>query len=453
MDFQYEINDEESNEVYISLFDNENEQNELNRVDEDILMDLQDDDAPMDQMTARGSNSSLANDFESDDIQVRLDNFATIVAAPHLTEQNSSRKRKRDDYRVYTKSQVVKFIGMTIEQVPVKIAASKTGIVPSTAYRFRQQWNKNGCLMEKRPKGPQKSKGLTDEHAAFVVDLVDTFPAITLDQMRLKLLSRFPGLALSKTSFYRFVRTECVLSMKKIEKHVESRSSDATIEKRKAKVEEWLQDADMDFMKNCVFLDEAGFNLHLSRTRGWSPKGSRCVIEVPNSKGSNITILGAMTANEVIDVAIRKPTIVQCKKRKLADGTDVTIRGKVGTRKEHFKDYLRGIMDKLDKKGMKGFYLVMDNAPIHRPKDIEELITNRGYKCVYLPPYSPFLNPIEEMWSKVKGLVRRAPFDSKDTLTPRILRATNLVTVTDLQGWVRHSVSFFQRCLNGERKL
>ena len=49
----------------------------------------------------------------------------------------------------------------------------------------------------------------------------------------------------------------------------------------------------------------------------------------------------------------------------------------------------------------------MDNAPIHTPVKVRELVESIGYKCLYLPPHSPFLNPIEEFWSKVKAGVRR----------------------------------------------
>ncbi len=44
---------------------------------------------------------------------------------------------------------------------------------------------------------------------------------------------------------------------------------------------------------------------------------------------------------------------------------------------------------------MKEFYTIMDNAPIHTADDIDEMISKRGYKSIYLPPYSPELNPIE----------------------------------------------------------
>lgn len=95
----------------------------------------------------------------------------------------------------------------------------------------------------------------------------------------------------------------------------------------------------------------------------------------------------------------------------------------------------------------------MDNAPIHKSLDVQAMISSRGYKCMYLPTYSPFLNPIEEMWSKVKMGVRRSEVSDKDKLTQRILEAATEVTVTDCVGWINHSVSYFDRCLNMEKLL
>ena len=87
------------------------------------------------------------------------------------------------------------------------------------------------------------------------------------------------------------------------------------------------------------------------------------------------------------------------------------VSGRVGTRTEHFLAYISNVMDVLDKNDMKGLYLVMDNAPIHSPVKIRDLVESRGYKCLYLPPYSPFLNPIEEFWSKSKGWCKANSID------------------------------------------
>jgi transposase len=94
----------------------------------------------------------------------------------------------------------------------------------------------------------------------------------------------------------------------------------------------------------------------------------------------------------------------------------------VGTSSTHFLSYLSSMMDCLDRNGLHGYYFVMDNAPIHKPAAIRGLIERRGYKCVYLPPYSPFLDHIEEFWSKVKSGIKRNPLDTGDLLTPRMAK-------------------------------
>ena len=120
---------------------------------------------------------------------------------------------------------------------------------------------------------------------------------------------------------------------------------------------------------------------------------------------------------------------------------------------EHFLAYVSNVMDVLDKNNMQGYYLVMDNAPIHTPAKIRDLVESRHYKCLYLPPYSPFLNPIEEFWSKVKAGVRRNALTADDRLSERIYESVQTVTRVDCQAWIRHAVSYFPRCELGEKNL
>ncbi|KAG1204562.1 hypothetical protein G6F35_011991 [Rhizopus arrhizus] len=146
--------------------------------------------------------------------------------------------------------------------------------------------------------------------------------------------------------------------------------------------------------------DEAGFNLHITRNRGWSVKGTPAKIEVPTARGTSITILGAISSQDIINVSLRKPTTASGSKKRRADGKVIEPTARVGTRTEHSLFYLNNVMDVLDENNLRGFYIVMDNSPIHKPNKVRECIEKRGYKCVYLPPYSPFLNHIEEFWSK-----------------------------------------------------
>jgi transposase len=93
----------------------------------------------------------------------------------------------------------------------------------------------------------------------------------------------------------------------------------------------------------------------------------------------------------------------------------------------------------------------MDNAPIHSSLDIGKYIYSRGYRYVYLLPYSPELNPIEQFWPVVKSKVKRNKFLEKETLMTRISQACDSLYISEFRGFVSHSVKCFGKCLNKER--
>ncbi|KAG1091888.1 hypothetical protein G6F42_019328 [Rhizopus arrhizus] len=99
---------------------------------------------------------------------------------------------------------------------------------------------------------------------------------------------------------------------------------------------------------------------------------------------------------------------------------------------------------------MKGYHIVMDNAPIHIPKAIDPIILGRGYIPVYLPPYSPELNPIEMSWKVLKDHVRRTLLTATESLTLRIVEGSKNVPLECIQNFIQHSINVFPKCLNKE---
>jgi transposase len=95
----------------------------------------------------------------------------------------------------------------------------------------------------------------------------------------------------------------------------------------------------------------------------------------------------------------------------------------------------------------------MDNAPIHTADAIDALITETGHKCVYLPPYSPELNPIEQFWSIVENKVKHNQFQDKGDLATRIAEACNAVPRKHLKAFIQHPVNVFEKCLKGDPYL
>jgi len=83
--------------------------------------------------------------------------------------------------------------------------------------------------------------------------------------------------------------------------------------------------------------------------------------------------------------------------------------------------------------------VVMDNVRFHQVTGVEELIKSKGARVVYLPPYSPELNPIEEMWSKIKFILRKLSARTFLDFKHAIKIAFESVNSNDLTGWFRHA--------------
>lgn len=85
-----------------------------------------------------------------------------------------------------------------------------------------------------------------------------------------------------------------------------------------------------------------------------------------------------------------------------------------------------------------GDIVVLDNLSAHKALDIRESIENAGAQLRYLPPYSPDLNPIEQMWSKVKTYLRTAAARTQHELYDAIAYALNTIATSDAEGWFKH---------------
>ncbi|CEG75317.1 hypothetical protein RMATCC62417_10382 [Rhizopus microsporus] len=238
------------------------------------------------------------------------------------------------------------------------------------------------------------------------------------------------------------MRRECNLSLKKADFHSIERNSPAKIEERYNWVCKW-ESTDMNFLTNCVFLDESAFDINMKRSRAWSKKGTRAIVTRPTTRANTTSILGAISAAGLITVGVKKPR--PAKKRK-AEGYIST-----GTVTGHYISFLKMTLDEMDKyPHMKGHYIVMDNAPIHTHENIRKYIEYRGYKCVYLPTYSPELNPIEQFWAVAKSKVKRHRFLQEDSLSKRITEACKGVEKSHFKGFVSHSYKCWDKCRNKE---
>lgn len=162
-----------------------------------------------------------------------------------------------------------------------------------------------------------------------------------------------------------------------------------------------------------MFLDESGVTTEMTRRYGWGPRSERVSEAVPAGHWRTLTVLAALTTSGVLaSMTIESPT----------DG-DV---------------FLAFVEQVLAPRLEAGHVVVLDNLAAHKVPGIRQLIENRGAQLLYLPPYSPDFNPIEQAWSKLKQLLRAVKARRLDQLEPAIAQAIAAITTQNAQAFFRH---------------
>jgi transposase len=162
-----------------------------------------------------------------------------------------------------------------------------------------------------------------------------------------------------------------------------------------------------------VFVDECSTNTSLSPLYVWSRRGERALCSVPRNWGANITLLASMSVGGM--------------------GPCLAVEGP--TTREVFETYLERVLVPSLRRGQ---VVVMDNLSSHKGGRVRELIEERGCKLLYLPPYSPDFNPIEEAFAKIKALLRKAGARTREGLIAAIGRALEAVRAKDAHGFFEH---------------
>jgi transposase len=166
--------------------------------------------------------------------------------------------------------------------------------------------------------------------------------------------------------------------------------------------------------RRLVFVDEMGTNTSLFAVYGWAKKGERAHCSVPRNRGKNTTLLSSMSVE--------------------GRGPSLAVEG--ATTARVFETYVERVLAPTLRKGQ---VVMMDNLSAHKGERVRELIERRGCELFsYLPPYSPDFNPIEEAFSKIKGLLRKAEARSRETLLEAIGAAISALSAKDTCGFFEH---------------
>lgn len=162
-----------------------------------------------------------------------------------------------------------------------------------------------------------------------------------------------------------------------------------------------------------IFLDESGVTTSMTRLYARGVGGRRIHEATPGGHWKIMTILGAMSLSGLVAMmTIEEPT-----------DTDI------------FLAYVEHLLCPALKPGD---VVVMDNLSSHKVDGVRKLIEAVGAEVLYLPPYSPDLNPIEKAWAKLKQLLRSARARTQKALDRAIAEALQCISADNARAWFKH---------------
>ncbi|KAI5151009.1 hypothetical protein ENBRE01_1836 [Enteropsectra breve] len=168
------------------------------------------------------------------------------------------------------------------------------------------------------------------------------------------------------------------------------------------------------------FIDEVGFSVSMRTKSGRSLRDTTPVYVVPQLRSRNISICAAINKDQIV-------------------GYKANVKANKG---ESFKEFVIEPIDDLISNGMYSGVFVMDNALIHKIEAIGTYAQEHGFDIVFLLPYSPFLNPIENLFSMWKQAVRSANSETEEELMANIITAASYISTEDRNNYYRHMFAY-----------
>ena len=159
-----------------------------------------------------------------------------------------------------------------------------------------------------------------------------------------------------------------------------------------------------------VFVDETWFNTQMSRSWEWAEKGERVPEAIPAGHWQSFTLLGAISDSGLL----------------------ATMTIEAATDAEVFQAFIDQVLAPRLRPGQ---IVVMDNLSAHKVASVRQSIEAAGASLLYLPPYSPDLNPIEKCWSKIKQMLRSLKARTAEALQAAMTLALASISPQNARAW------------------
>lgn len=213
-------------------------------------------------------------------------------------------------------------------------------------------------------------KKLGDDSIELIKNKINEDVSITLGELK-NVLQNNLNITTSVSSVYRAINS-FNYTFKKTVLIPEARNSNINVEKRKEYASQFM----LMSTDSLVFLDEMGVNCSMRRSYGRSLAGTSPRKTVRSIRSKNYSVSAAITRRGVFYFQVLSHAY---------NGI-------------HYQAFIQRIIDKFAQEGLENRILIMDNCSMHKVAPVRELIENAGHRLVFLPPYTPQLNPIEELF-------------------------------------------------------
>jgi transposase len=284
--------------------------------------------------------------------------------------------------------------------------AARFQVSYSFVRRLLKRYESTGSV-EPNPHGGGKALKLNSQQIDVVTQLVEEDNDATLQQL-CDPTEEKTGLKVSVPTMCRLLQR---LELTRKKKTLHASEAD-TLRVQKLRAQYWTILGEVK-LNDLVFIDETGVNLAMTRGYARAKKGKRAYNKCPYNRGKNITLIGAIAISGLL--------------------ASLTFEG--WTNKEAFLTYVKEV---LVPQLWSGACVVMDNLPAHKATEVQKAIESVGARVVFLSPYSPEFNPIENCWSKLKEFLRTRESRTYQELDRAITEAINSVTEKDIIGWFTH---------------
>ncbi|MEN2497738.1 MAG: hypothetical protein MHMPM18_005194 [Marteilia pararefringens] len=346
------------------------------------------------------------------------------MSANPSNPSNSNRKTRR----IITDESRTLMINHSSNGMSNSTIAQLMCIPRSTVATIVSKYNSQGTVNGQKRGGNTSSK-LTNSQKNSVLSWIDCDAALTLKQLVARVATEF-GVTVGTSTIERCIN-EFHYSLKLTTIVPERRNTPKTIDQRHTYASRFndllLNGDDTRF----VFLDEVGFAVSTRPRRGRSPIGTSAYVSTSAIRTRNISVIAAMNKYGMIDHVIN----------------DRPVNG------EDFKSYLLTLKGKCNDNRINNPIFILDNARIHHYSGVKQLIETEEMEVIYLPPYSPFLNPIENGFSKWKNFVTRGGATNELEVKNLINEGFGSVSQSDCEGYFRKMTRYVARSLARETIL